>query len=114
MEQVTWWAHNTAGKLTKIEGHMKEVAQILGCGPASIMEVRKQKMATYDLTNQREKDLKRIQELQEKASRLNVKKGLLSRQLQDEKKKEWKKRAVNQLVEANQTVNQVFKLDTTA
>jgi hypothetical protein len=38
---------------------------------------------------------------------------MFSKQLQDEKK-EWKERAINRLVEANRTVNQVFKLDTTA
>jgi hypothetical protein len=42
-----------------------------------------------------------------------VKKSLFNGQVQDEKKKEWEEREVNWLVEANRTVNQVFKLNTT-
>jgi hypothetical protein len=64
MEQTIWWAHNSASKLEKIEAHIKEAARMLGCGPASIVEVLKEKIATCnrmeDLQIQKEKDLKRI------------------------------------------------------
>jgi hypothetical protein len=117
MEQVVCWAHNTTRKLTQMESHIKEVAQMLSCGPASVVEVLKEKVAIYNrmdnLHDQRGKDLKRIQELQEDVARLNFKKGLLNKQVQDEKEKEeCKKRAVNRLDNANPTVNRVFKLDT--
>jgi hypothetical protein len=101
-----------------MESHMKEVAGMLSCGLASIVEVLKEKLATYDwmddLHNQREKDLKRIQELQTNVPWLNFEKGLLNKQVQDEKKKkELEERAVNHLEKANWIVNRVFKLDTT-
>jgi hypothetical protein len=60
--------------ITWMESHMKEVAKMLSCGPASVVEVLKEKLATYDrlhdLHNQRELDLKQIQELQTNVARL--------------------------------------------
>jgi hypothetical protein len=47
MEQVVWWAHNTTKKLAWMESHIIKVAQMLSCGPASIVEVLKEKLATY-------------------------------------------------------------------
>jgi hypothetical protein len=95
LEQVVWWANTTTRKLTQMEGHMKEVARKLSCGPASVVEVLKEKLTAYNrLDNpqdQKEKDLKRIQELQKDVVRLNFKTGLLKKQVQVEKKrKEWK------------------------
>jgi hypothetical protein len=52
-----------------------------------------------------------MQELHTNVARLNFKKGLLNKQMQDEKKKkEWEERALKRLKEAHR----VFKLDTAA
>jgi hypothetical protein len=83
MEQVVWWAHNTTKKLTWMESHMKEIARMLGCILARVVEVLKEKMATFDrmdnLHDQREKDLKPIQKLQTNVARLNFEKSLLNK-----------------------------------
>jgi hypothetical protein len=90
---VIWWANNWATKLDKIEAHMKEAAGMLYCNRASIVEVLKEKIATCnrveDLKIHREKDLKRIEELQAANIRLRTEKGLLNKQLEHEKKKDW-------------------------
>jgi hypothetical protein len=68
-----------------------------------------------DLEIQREKDLRKIQELQGENLRLKTEKGVLNKQLEHEKKKkDWEEKALSRLEEANVTVKKLFKLDATS
>jgi uncharacterized protein YbaP (TraB family) len=55
---------NARGKLTGMEGTIKEVARLLSCGPDSILEVLKEKVTFWqrieDLNDQKDKDIKRV------------------------------------------------------
>jgi hypothetical protein len=65
-----------------------------------------------DLEIQRERDLKKIEELQKANSRLKMEKGMIGKQLEQEKKNQaWKEKALSRLVEANLTVKKLAKFD---
>jgi hypothetical protein len=101
-EQMIWWAHKTASKLEKIEAHVKEAAGMLYCEPKNLVLAIKEKIKisnrVEDLEIQREKDLKKIEELQKANLRLRTEKGLINRQLDDEKKKkDWDEKALSRL-----------------
>jgi hypothetical protein len=65
-----------------------------------------------DLKIQRERDLKKIEELQKENTRLRTDKGLIGKPLEDEKKRQaWKEKALSRLEEANLTVKKLLKFD---
>jgi hypothetical protein len=88
----------------------------LNCRPDRILEVLKEKVVSgermEDLTDQRDKDLKWIQELGKGVSWLNEETFWLQKQLRDDQaKKEWEDRAINHLEEANWTFIRIFELN---
>jgi hypothetical protein len=115
-EQSIWWATKTASKINKLEAQLKEAAVPLFGEPKNLVPSIKEKIKicnwVEDLEIQKEKDLKRIEELQKANTRLRSKKGLLNLQLEKEKKNQaWKETALSRLEEANLTVKKLAKFD---
>jgi hypothetical protein len=101
--------------LDKLEAHLKEGAGMLYCEPKNLVPAIKEKIKicnrVEDLKIQRERDLKKIEELQKADTRLRMEKGLISKQLEDEKKRQaWKEKALSRLEEANLTVKKLLSL----
>jgi hypothetical protein len=105
-EQSIWWATKIASKIDKIEAQLKEAAAPLFCKPKNLVPAIKEKIKicnrVEDLEIQKEKDLKRIEELLKANTRLRNEKGLRNLQLENEKKNQaWKEKALSELEEAN-------------
>jgi hypothetical protein len=115
-EQSIWWATKTASKIDKLEAQLKEAAAPLFCKPKNLVPAIKEKIKicnwVEDLEIQKDKDLKRIEELLKANTRLRSKKGLLNLQLENKKKNQaWKEKALSPLEGANLTVKKLAKFD---
>jgi hypothetical protein len=105
-----------AAKIKKLEGQIKDAAAPLFCKLENLVAAVKDKIwacfRIEDLEIQGERDRKKIEDINKARFRLRNEKGLLTRQLEDKKKKHaWKAMALSQLEEANLTVKKLAKFD---
>jgi hypothetical protein len=97
-----------------LEGQIKNAAAPLFCKPKTLVAAVKDKIWVCiridDLEIQGERDRKKIEDIIKERIQLRNEKGLLNRQLENEKKENaWKNKALSRLEEANLTVKMMAK-----